>query len=137
MKPKRPYKSHGKTEPVVKVRRAPGTPTKSQLRAAALLEARTIKARWQKLIGEAQAVWSKLHAQELAKVDGNFHVLAGLVQMRYRITREETDRQVQAFFDQHLTVTAPAPAPTVRMATVVAAPAAEITPVIQVAAAAA
>ncbi|TXH04544.1 MAG: hypothetical protein E6R07_07715 [Nevskiaceae bacterium] len=137
MKPRRNFKSHGKTETVVKVRRAPGTPTKSQLRAAALAEARTIKARWQKLIGEAQAVWSKLHAQELARVDGNFHVLAGLVQMRYRITREETDRQVQAFFNQHLTVTAPAPVPTVRVATVVAAPAAEMAPAIETVAAAA
>ncbi|SEQ00201.1 hypothetical protein SAMN04488038_10343 [Solimonas aquatica] len=85
----------------VKVRRAPGTPTKNQLRAAAQAEARAVKEQWLSLLAPAKATWAKLHPQELAGVEGNFHKLAGLVQLRYQLSREESDRQVNAFFDTH------------------------------------
>jgi hypothetical protein len=80
----------------------PGSPTKAQLRATAATEARAVKDRWKILAAEARTVWGKLHPEELAKVDGNFHVLAGLVQMRYQVSRQESDRQVSAFFSKHI-----------------------------------
>jgi len=87
------------------VYRAPEPPrTKSQLRASALAEGLAIKAKWKTLITEAKTVWPKVHAEELATAGGNFHVLAGLVQMRCQISREESDRQVKAFLDKHYSV---------------------------------
>lgn len=101
-KSKRPYSRHGDSTPVVKIKRAPGELTKTQRRAAAAAEVRAGQQRWRtSLISVAGTTWSKLHPQELAKVDGNIHVLAGLVQMRYQLSREESDRQVKGFFDKH------------------------------------
>lgn len=101
MKPK-PKRYHSPSQPApVKLQRAPGAPTKNQLKAAALAEARAVKAQWRTLIADAKATWAKIHPQELASVEGNFHRLAGLVQMRYQVSREESDRQVNAFFDAH------------------------------------
>jgi hypothetical protein len=37
----------------------------------------------------------------LVQVDGNFHRLAGLVQMRQQVSREEADQQVKAFLARH------------------------------------
>lgn len=96
------YNSKKKEVAVVKIKRAPGTPSKARLKAIALEEARVIRLHWQRLlITEAGKEWNKLHHQELAKVDGNVHVLAGLVQMRYQLNRQEADRQVKAFFAKH------------------------------------
>lgn len=99
MRPKRPRPSLYPAP--VKVRRAPGTPTKSQLRAMAQAEAHAVKTQWLSLMVPAKATWDKIHPQELVGVEGNFHKLAGLVQMRYRLSREESDRQVNAFFAEH------------------------------------
>jgi len=46
-------------------------------------------------------VWPKLPHEELVQVDGNFHRLAGLVQMRQQVSREEADQQVKAFLARH------------------------------------
>lgn len=106
MKPRHNSRTRKEPKPV-KVKRAPGTPTKSQLRAAEVAAVRATRERWKTVIAEAQTQWSKLHQQELAKVDGNFHVLAGLVQMRYQLGRADADRQVKAFFDKHIPPVAP------------------------------
>ena len=82
--------------------------SKSQTRAAAIADGLAIKVKWKTLIGEAKSVWQKLYPEELAKVEGNFHVLAGLVQLRYQLSRQESDRQVKAFFDKHCAVAEPA-----------------------------
>jgi len=81
---------------------APAAPrTNNQIKSTAMADGRAVKAKWKPLIAEAKTVWSKLYPEELAKVDGNFHVLAGLVQMRYQLSREESNRQVTAFLDKH------------------------------------
>jgi hypothetical protein len=79
---------------------APARTTK-QIRASALVDGRAVKAKWKTLIPEALALWPRVHAEELANVKGNFHVLAGLVQLRHQLSREESDQQVRAFFDKH------------------------------------
>jgi hypothetical protein len=110
MRPKRKPSPYHST-PVVKFRRPPGSPTKNQIRAKSQADARAVQMRWKTLIGDAQQTWSKLHPQELAKVNGDFHVLAGLVQLRYQLGRAESDRQVHAFFGKHEPAKAPAEAP--------------------------
>lgn len=75
--------------------------TKNQIRATANADARAVKAKWKTLIAEAKSVWEKIPVEDLAQVEGNFHRLAGLVQLRYQIGREETDRQVKEFFAKH------------------------------------
>lgn len=110
MKPK--HKSRNTMQDAApKVRRPPGSPTKSQLRAQAEAEARAHVAKWKTLASEAQATWRALDPAALARTEGNVHVLAGQVQLRYQISREEADRQVKAFFDKYMPakpITAPA-----------------------------
>lgn len=84
-----------------KVRRPPGSPSKSQLQAIAAAEARARAARWKTLIPAAGQTWSKIHPTELGRTNGDIHMLAGMVQMRYQLNRQEADSQVQAFFAAH------------------------------------
>ena len=84
-----------------KVRRPPGSPTKSQLRAIANAEALAHTEKWKTLLGVAGSTWSKIDPIELSRSNGNVSVLAGLVQMRYQIGRQDADNQVKAFFEQH------------------------------------
>jgi len=80
--------------------------TKNQVRAASVAQGQAIVAKWKTQIAEAKTIWEKVPAAELAKVDGNFHKLAGLVQLYYRVSREESDRQVKEFFDRHIAIAA-------------------------------
>lgn len=82
----------------------PAFPSRGKLKASALAEAVAIRKKWKSLIAEALATWPRLHAEELANVGGDFHILAGLVQLRQRISREESDRQVKEFFARHYPV---------------------------------
>lgn len=75
--------------------------TKNQIKASVLADGIAAKAKWKSLVAEARTIWPKLQPEELTPVGGNFHVLAGLVQLRYRVSREESDRQVKEFFDKH------------------------------------
>jgi hypothetical protein len=54
---------------------------------------------WQKRIGAAHKVWSKLSESELKKSAGEPAKLAELVQMRYSISRPDADKQVKNFID--------------------------------------
>lgn len=60
-----------------------------------------IKGQWKQQVGAAKVAWGKLTDDELLKVEGHAQKLAGLVQERYAITRDEADKQVQAFFDKN------------------------------------
>lgn len=71
--------------------------TRKQIQAAAISEQAELRANWKRSLPRAQQTWSKIDARELADAQGNLHRLAGLVQLRYRTTREEADRQVAAF----------------------------------------
>lgn len=77
-------------------------PTKKQATASLLAKGLAGKMQWKTLIGEAHATWPQVSAAELAASEGNIHALAGLVQLRHRISREESDQQVKAFFGAHL-----------------------------------
>lgn len=75
--------------------------SKRQIKATALADERETRQRWKGLLPEAKALWTKVPPEDLAKVNGNIHVLAGLVQLRYHTNRVDADQQVQQFFLAH------------------------------------
>lgn len=79
----------------------PARHSRKQLSASILTRDRDIKALWKRLVPEARSVWAKIPVEDLERVRGDFNVLAGQVQLRYRVSREESDRQVREFFDKH------------------------------------
>ena len=59
-----------------------------------------IKGKWKQQVGAAKMAWGKLTEDELLKLEGHEQKLAGLVQERYAVTREEASRQVKDFFNK-------------------------------------
>jgi uncharacterized protein YjbJ (UPF0337 family) len=60
-----------------------------------------LKGKWKQRVGAAKIAWGKLTEDELLKVEGRQEKLAGLVQERYAITRDEADKQVKSFFEKY------------------------------------
>jgi len=56
---------------------------------------------WKQRVGAAKITWGKLTDDELLQTEGHMQKLAGLVQERYAITRDEATTQIKAFFAQH------------------------------------
>jgi uncharacterized protein YjbJ (UPF0337 family) len=57
-----------------------------------------MKGKWKQHLGAAKIAWGELTEDELLKVEGRQDKLAGAIQARYAITRDEADRQVKDFF---------------------------------------
>lgn len=53
-----------------------------------------IQGNWKQLKGEAQRQWGKLTDDELDQAAGDRQKLAGLVQERYGIGKDEAERQI-------------------------------------------
>ena len=60
-----------------------------------------LKGKWKQQVGAAKIAWGKLTEDELLKLEGHEQKLAGLVQQRYAITRDEADKQVKSFFEKY------------------------------------
>lgn len=76
------------------------TPQQSASKGASVQpQAKTSGDAWQKRIGAAHKVWSKLSESDLKKSAGEPAKLAELVQMRYSISRPDADKQVKNFID--------------------------------------
>jgi len=56
-----------------------------------------MKGKWKQQVGAAKIAWGKLTEDELLKSEGQHQKLAGLVQERYAITRDEAEKQVKQF----------------------------------------
>lgn len=52
---------------------------------------------WEQRVGSAKVAWGKLTDDELLQSEGHAQKLAGLVEERYAISRDEADRQVSRF----------------------------------------
>jgi uncharacterized protein YjbJ (UPF0337 family) len=65
-----------------------------------LINTDEIKGKWKQRIGSAKIAWGRLTEDELLKSEGHAERLAGLLQERYAIAREEADKQVKAFLDE-------------------------------------
>ena len=60
-----------------------------------------VKGVWKQQVGAAKIAWGKLTEDELLKSEGHAQKLAGLVQERYAVTRDEADKQIKNFFDKN------------------------------------
>lgn len=57
----------------------------------------TIKGQWKQLGGSIKAKWGKLTDDDLTVAEGNADYLAGKVQERYGMARDEAEKQVREF----------------------------------------
>lgn len=56
-----------------------------------------IKGNWNILKGKVKQSWGELTDDEVDKIDGKRDELIGTIQRRYGITKEEAERQVDAW----------------------------------------
>ena len=57
----------------------------------------TVQGQWKQLKGKMQAQWGKLTNDDLDVAEGNADYLAGKIQERYGIARDEAQKQVGEF----------------------------------------
>ena len=57
--------------------------------------------KWKQVVGKAKQTWGKLTDDELARVEGNAERLAGLLQEKYGLSKDEATRSANTFFDQN------------------------------------
>ena len=56
-----------------------------------------IKGQWKQLAGKLKAKWGKLTDNDLKQTEGDTEYLAGLIQERYGVARDEAKKQVREF----------------------------------------
>lgn len=56
-----------------------------------------LRGMWNQLTGDAKRHWGKLSDDDLKVVEGDRQRLVGKIQERYGVTKEEADRQVDAW----------------------------------------
>jgi uncharacterized protein YjbJ (UPF0337 family) len=56
-----------------------------------------LEGQWKQLTGKIKAQWNRLTDDDLGEAEGNAEYLAGKVQERYGIARDEAERQVRDF----------------------------------------
>ena len=56
-----------------------------------------IKGQWKQLAGKLKAKWGKLTDDDLRIAEGNSEYLAGRIQERYGVAKDEAERQLSAF----------------------------------------
>lgn len=60
-----------------------------------------IEGNWKEFKGNMQAHWGKLTDDELDQAEGNREALAGKIQQKYGIAKEEAEKQIDAFLAKH------------------------------------
>jgi uncharacterized protein YjbJ (UPF0337 family) len=53
-----------------------------------------IAGQWKQVRGEARKKWGKLTDDELMQIDGNRDILAGKIQEKYGIAKEDVNKQI-------------------------------------------
>ncbi|HEY5555585.1 CsbD family protein [Acetobacterium sp.] len=53
--------------------------------------------KWEQLKGKAQKNWGKLTNDDLDMVKGDAKILAGVIQEKYGITKEEAEKKINEF----------------------------------------
>ena len=59
-----------------------------------------IGGKWKQVSGEVKKQWGKLTDDELMEVNGNREILAGKIQEKYGIAREEVNKQIDEWADK-------------------------------------
>ncbi|NLC26338.1 MAG: CsbD family protein [Fastidiosipila sp.] len=57
----------------------------------------TMEGKWEQLKGGVQKRWGKLTDDDLDVIKGDAKILAGKIQERYGITKEEAEKQVEEY----------------------------------------
>ncbi len=52
---------------------------------------------WKQLKGKVKQEWGKLTDDDLDEIEGNYEILAGRLQEKYGISRDEVDRKIEEF----------------------------------------
>lgn len=60
----------------------------------------TLKGHWKQLHGKLKARWGNLTDDDLDVAGGNTEYLAGKLQERYGMARDEASKQIKAFADE-------------------------------------
>lgn len=60
-----------------------------------------IEGKWNEYRGKAQQQWAKLSEDDLDRAQGRRTELAGLIQQRYGLERDEAERQVDEWVARH------------------------------------
>jgi uncharacterized protein YjbJ (UPF0337 family) len=60
----------------------------------------TVKGDWKQFKGKVKEQWGKLTDDDLSRIEGKRDQLAGAIEKRYGIAKDEADRQVTAFEKQ-------------------------------------
>lgn len=61
-----------------------------------------IKARWKTTVGTAMLEWNKLTETELLQSQGHKKQLVDLLQQHHALSRDDANKQVNAFFEKHM-----------------------------------
>lgn len=56
-----------------------------------------IKGNWKQMVGDIKAQWGELTDDEIKQAEGDRDKLAGKIQERYGVAKEEAERQVDEF----------------------------------------
>ncbi len=56
---------------------------------------------WKQFQGKVQKEWGKLTNDDLEQAKGDRTILAGKIQERYGVTKEEADRRVKVWLNSH------------------------------------
>ncbi|WP_299815844.1 CsbD family protein [uncultured Roseibium sp.] len=60
-----------------------------------------IEGNWREFKGKARVKWGELTDDELDKVEGRRTELAGLIQQKYGKTREEAEKEIDGWLNNH------------------------------------
>jgi uncharacterized protein YjbJ (UPF0337 family) len=60
-----------------------------------------LKGKWKQFVGSAKIQWGRLTDDELDRAEGEVDRLAGLIQERYGVSREEAHRQIDDWAAKH------------------------------------
>ncbi len=60
----------------------------------------TLIGKWKQMKGRAKQQWGKLTDDDLDRIEGSRDELAGLIQERYGKSREEAEKEVDAWYNK-------------------------------------
>ncbi len=60
----------------------------------------SITGKWKQYMGEVKKKWGKLTDDELMQIDGNRDVLAGKLQEKYGIAKEQAHKQIDEWAEK-------------------------------------
>lgn len=60
-----------------------------------------LEGKWEQLKGKVKAKWGDLTDDDIAEVKGNSQYLAGKLQERYGRTKEEAEKEINDWLNEH------------------------------------